>query len=475
MPTNGFVSAGRFGRILRGVNFRPGYTGFLAFCKAVDYTELKPFQRRIAKAHFGGEREVVAILPRGSAKSTLAALLALHHALTVERPGVYVGAASRDQARVIGGMVRALVQHDAVRDQLVWRTDAVRWAQDPKGPAIVTVLASDGSRAHGHPHPTLYIGDELWAWSDREPTLLGAFMTALLKNPGCRFLGVSTAAASLDSPLGHLRRRAMNAPEVERKGAVLEAGGDGLRWLEWSVPENGDPDDLRAVTAANPLRTLAEMREQRKRVTEVEWLQFHAGMWGVGSARWLPPGAWQACRAVYEVGPEEPLVLGVDVGGSRSATAVVGCVADDEGVRVATVEIWQGRDAVLRAARYIADLAAAGRPIREVVYDPMRFDSEAQRLERDLRVDVVEWPQSETRMTRCSENVHRLIIEGRLRHPGDRELDAHVSNAHAKPTARGWRLVKASDGAQIDGLIALAMAAERAEQPAPELKFHGFL
>jgi hypothetical protein len=40
--------------------------------------------------------------------------------------------------------------------------------------------------------------------------------------------------------------------------------------------------------------------------------------------------------------------------------------------------------------------------------------------------------------------------------------DRHVANALAKPTPRGWRLVKSAEAAQIDALIALAMAAERA-------------
>lgn len=81
-------------------------------------------------------------------------------------------------------------------------------------------MASDGAKAHGWPHPTLLLADELWSWADREPTLLGAMMTAMLKNPECRFLGISTAAASLDSPLGRLRTRALSAPNVERKGGV---------------------------------------------------------------------------------------------------------------------------------------------------------------------------------------------------------------------------------------------------------------
>ena len=399
--------------------FASSYRGFCRFCKVVGY-ELAPFQRRIARAHFAGEREVVCILPRGSAKSTLAAHLATHHVLSRPEPGVYIGAASREQARVIGQMVRALCRHPAIAPHLVWRTDAVRWARDPKGPAVLQIVASSGEKAHGWPAPTLIIADEIWAWADREPTLLGAMLTAMLKVPACRFLGISTAASSMDSPLGRLRTRALSAPHVERQGAVLTCSGDGLAWLEWSVPDEADAEDLRLAAAANPLRTVAELREQRPRVSELEWLQFHLCRWGVTSARWLPPGAWQACRAVYEVAPDEPLTLGVDVGGSRSATAVVGVVADERGVRVAVCEVWQGADAVLKASAYVRELVAAGRVIEEVVYDPMRFDSEARRLERDLGLVVVEWPQSETRMTRCSREPSPARRRGPPPSPGRR-------------------------------------------------------
>ena len=452
----------------KSASFRPTYRGFLKFCAAVGYT-LAPFQRRIARAHFDPEREVVAILPRGSAKSTLAAHLAVHHVLSRAGPGVYIGAASRDQARVIGDMVRVLSRHPAVAERVVWRTDALRWADDPKGPAILRIVSADGAAAHGWPHPTLMIGDEIWAWSDREPTLLGAMSTAMLKNAEARFLGISTAAATLDSPLGRLRDRALAQPHVRRRGAVLEAQGDGLRWLEWSVPEHSSAEDLRAVAQANPLRTVAELRQQRPRVSEVEWLQFHCCRWGVSSARWLPPGSWQACRGVYDIDPSEPLVLGVDIGGSRSASACVGVVRGPDGsVHVATVEILQGVDAVLGIVAHVEQLIAAGRPIAEIVHDPMRFSSEALRLERDHGLTLIEWPQSESRMTSASENLHRLVVEGRLAHPGDRELDRHIAAAVAKPTPRGWRLTKRADAAQIDGAIALAMAAARASAPAPE-------
>jgi phage terminase large subunit-like protein len=447
------------------VTFRPGLRGFYAFAREVG-ADLQPFQRKIARAHFGPERECVAILPRGSIKSTTAALVAVHHVLTTPDPGVYIGAASREQARVIGGMVRELVRHPAIAPHLIWRTDAVRWADDPKGPAVLQVVASDGEKAHGWPRPTLIVGDEIWCWADREPTLLGAMMTAMLKVPTCRFLGISVSAAQLDSPLGRLRARALASPSVSRSGpggVEIEAKGDGLHWLEWSLPDDASPDDLKLVAAVNPLRSEAELADQRKRVTEVEFLQFHCCRWGVSSARWLPAGAWAARRGqIADTG--QAVTLGVDIGGARSASA---CVGVDEDLNVCEVHIFQGRGAVLDVAARIVEIASR-RPIKEVVFDPMRFESEAMRLESEHGLMAVEFPQHDSRMIPASENLHRVIVEGRLTHPGDPELDRHIAAAVAKAKPRGWRLDKQNDGAQIDGAIALSMACLRvAQRPAP--------
>ncbi len=71
-------------------------------------------------------------------------------------------------------------------------------------------------------------------------------------------------------------------------------------------------------------------------------------------------------------------------------------------------------------------------------------------------------------MTAASERLHAAIVEKRLRHPGDRDLDRHVAGAVAKQTGRGWRLDKSERSAQIDAVVALAMAVERAQAPKPE-------
>ncbi|MGH2975837.1 MAG: terminase TerL endonuclease subunit, partial [Solirubrobacterales bacterium] len=112
--------------------------------------------------------------------------------------------------------------------------------------------------------------------------------------------------------------------------------------------------------------------------------------------------------------------------------------------------------------------------IREVCYDPWRFRSEALRLE-ESGLPMVEFPQSMSRMVPASEKLYAAIIEGRLTHPDDPDLNAHVANAVAKQTPRGWRIDKSHPDDQIDAVVALAMAIDRAEQPVERTQLVGWL
>jgi phage terminase large subunit-like protein len=73
-------------------------------------------------------------------------------------------------------------------------------------------------------------------------------------------------------------------------------------------------------------------------------------------------------------------------------------------------------------------------------------------------VPMVKFPQSAEGMTLASERLYSSIVEGELSHDGDPELARHIASATAKSTPRGWRLVRARKGRQIDAAIALAMA-----------------
>lgn len=425
---------------------------------------LEPFQRTIARAFFGPERELCILIPKGNAKSSLAALLALHHLLAVERPFVLLGAGSRDQARVVFELARDLSEHPAVEGLFVRRHLEFRVSGGG-----LRVVASDGGLAHG-PTPSLSICDELWA--HRSGELHEAQQTALIKRPDAKQLTISTAPRSVETPLGRLRGRAL-AGRVVRRGVFTDARAPGLRLLEWGLTPEDDLEDDRLVKKANPASWISAdaLAEQRLALPRPVFLQFHANLPGAGEGVWLPPGAWSACLSEYEVGDGEPVWSAVDVGGARASTAVVAVTAD---LRVAHVEVMQGDDAVLRVPEIL--LALAGRfQLREVAFDPWRFTSEALRLERDHGLVMVAFPQSHTRMTIASEGLHKAIVERKIRHRGHRALDAHVAAAAAKQTGRGWRLVQGANAAQIDAVIALAMACERAQVEEQPVRLLGWI
>jgi phage terminase large subunit-like protein len=104
------------------------------------------------------------------------------------------------------------------------------------------------------------------------------------------------------------------------------------------------------------------------------------------------------------------------------------------------------------------------------VHDPWRAQQLALELEAE-GMTVVAFPQSAARMVPASERLYSAIIERRIHHRNDPHLNAHVAAAAAQDGPRGWRIVASHRRAQVDGVIALAMALERAEwrEPAPQL------
>ena len=131
---------------------------------------------------------------------------------------------------------------------------------------------------------------------------------------------------------------------------------------------------------------------------------------------------------------------------------------------------WRRSDPRRRGGAHVRrERARARRAIRgrRGVHDPWRFQAPALELERD-GLPIVAFPQSPARLIPASDRLYRAVIEKRLTHPSDPALNAHVSNAIAKNTPRGWRIDKPHGHANIDALIALAMAVERADvKPEP--------
>lgn len=434
---------------------------FTRFCRDAGL-QLEHFQQRIARAMNCPEPELVVLLPRGQGKTTLMAAIALHHLITVENAAVYCAASSREQARILyeaAVMFARQLEHP----NIVIRHLELRWCDNPDEPNVFTrhlrVLAADAPKLHGLT-PSLAIIDELHAHPDEEVYV--ALRTATLKRKGSKLITISTAGQGADSPLGRLRARALGQPHIQRKGALTHAHGPGLRMLEWSVPDDANIRIGYVVKRANPASwiTTYALHEQREAVAEVAFRRYHCNQWTAAVGAWLPAGAWQACAGETHFEPGERIWVGVDVGGERSASAVVYV---NERLHVG-VQTWVGDSAVLEVAQYVAELADQYQ-IVEAVYDPWRAGQMAQEWEqRGIR--AVAFPQSDARMIPACERLYDAVVQGRLVHPDDHDLNRHVHAAVARHGRRGWRLERPDRATNIDAAVALAMAIDRhAYQP----------
>ncbi len=433
----------------------PQLQRFEAFCRLVGL-DLEPFQRLIASEVFTGRRELLVSMPRGAGKTTLLAGLGLWALLTAERPAIVCAAASREQA---GNLF------DAARDMALSHPDVARRVQvtrrelrTPTG--FLRVVSADAGKQHGLTVSLAFV-DELHVHPNDE--LYIALRSALVKRPGAQLVTISTAGVGADSPLGRLRTRALSLPSVTRDGVFTRAVGPNFCMLEWSLPDNWP---LERAVEANPASWITEegLAEQREAVHELAFRRLHCNQWTVAEAYWLPAGAWSACAGEYTIAPGERVFVGVDVGGSRAASAVVWLTED----RRVGCEVFEGHEAVLAVAERVRRLARE-QDVRGVAYDPWRFSQAALELESE-GMRMVEFPQSHSRMVPASERLYAAVVEQRLRHPNDETLNRHVAAAVAKDTPRGWRLDKSARSAQIDAVVALAMALEVAESiPRPSI------
>jgi phage terminase large subunit-like protein len=385
--------------------------------------------------------------------------------LSTAEPAIYVCAASRDQARLLFDTAKRMVRsHDALE-----RLITPRYSELRVDGGFLKVIASDAPLAHGLT-PSLVLVDELHA--HRSGELYEAMRTSMLKRPGARLVTISTAGSDPDGVLGRLRTRALAQPDVTRSGPLTRATGASLGMLAWEVAESWNGIDLEPVKAANPASwiTLDGLAEQRDAVADIAFRRYHCNQWVASGQHWLPIGAWAACAdPTAKILPGERIFVGVDVGGERSASAVTWTTED---LRV-DCAVFHGNEAVLSCAAKVRELAGDYR-IAEVAFDPWRFQQGALEL-AERGIPVTEFPQSNARMGPASERLHAAIVEKRLRHLDDPVLNSHVRAAIARDTPRGWRIDKAKSRDNIDACVALAMAVEAAEQPAPTVELLGYI
>lgn len=298
---------------------------------------LEPFQLDMMAAVLSDRREVLVSQPRGAGKTTLLGCYALWELVKHPDATIIAAASSRDQAQhLYRAAMRFAKQVPSLRDRLTFTLREIRTPQDGR----LIVVSADSEKQMGH-DPHLVIVDELG--SMRDESLYVSLRTALIKRPAAKMRIISTMGGHEEAPMPSMRRRALEEGEVSRDGAVLRAETPDSLWLEWSVPEGADVDDIAGVVKpANPRQavTVDMLAEHRRVLHESAFRRLHCNQNLPSVDAFISADQWDACGGPIEIPPGSEVVAAVDAGIRRDSTAVVTVRKDEAGIFHAAFQIW---------------------------------------------------------------------------------------------------------------------------------------
>lgn len=401
------------------------------------------------------------MLPRGQAKSTLCAGLALYELL--EGPigaSIVVVAVDERQASIVYGIARRMVEMSPELESRV--TVYKDRLTVPGRGAVFQVLPATPKALEGL-NFSFCIVDEFGVVSKDTYEVVSL---AQGKRPESLLLGIGTPPAEHEnSPLVEMRDYKRKYPEdtsvVWREfsaDAYQDHPVDCRHCLELANPALGDFLSEAAVRSLLPPRT-RESTYRRARLCQLVT---------ESTGSFLPHGLWDELGTDEDIPEGAEVVVSLDGSFNGDSTAlllarvskqphfeVLGLwnpAEHDDSYRVPISEV----EETIRAAhkRY---------KVLEVVADPFRWSRSLQALESEGIV-VAEFPWSPSRVGAATTDLYQSAINRQMTHNGDPRLAEHIANAIVVETDRGVRLDKARKNStrQIDLAAAAVMAHSRA-------------
>jgi phage terminase large subunit-like protein len=452
-----------------------GLRGFKAFCKVIGL-EIHPFQAFMLRFYFAGATELVILISKKNGKTTLLAALALYHLLMTPSAECVIGASSRDQATILFNQAVHLIDAgDLERHALPGdRREPTRYAGvfEVRGgyrvirfeQGRIRVLAADADKADGV-IPTLAIVDELHRHPSGE--LYGVFRDGLLG--AAQMITISTAGASMDSPLGKLLEQARTfACEQLKRRRVYTSPDGAFVLIEWALDPDDNAHDMRLVKTVNPAPwhtpTTLRRRHDSPSTSVGQWLRFACGVWTQGEEPTITGADWDRLRVdigVIEDG--EPVVLVPSVG-HNAAIAIAAMRPDDRvAVRVEVLDPEDGDSMLVRTEEKLVELADRY-DVRDI-YHPLGAFGRSADLLASKGLPMVQAPHSPVALSAASGTFDRLFRSGALMHDGDPTFRSHALSATRKSSESGERY-EITDRARA--LIAAVFAVHFVSAATPE-------
>ena len=442
--------------------------------RAGEPVALRGWQRRttgmvFARRPDGRRRHRTAVigLPRKNGKSTKGSGYALDGlVLDGEGAEVYSCAADKEQARIVFGTARRMVELDPELSRVVrvYR-DAL---EHPASGSVYRCLSSEAFTKEGL-NPTRVVYDEPHAAPTRE--LFDVMSLAMGARSDPLMILISTAGVKSDRSGGDSMFYGLWQYGCRVASGELADPSFFMAW--WGAPDGADHADPEVWRAANPgyadIVDGEDFASAVLRTPENEFRTKRLNQWVSSAQAWLPAGSWEQCAAAArEIPPGAPVVLGFDGSKNGDNTGIV--VATCEGVpHVAVAGLWErpadtpGWEVPRGEVKAMLRECCRRWDVKEIAYDPYLWLDAFDELEAE-GLPVVEFPQFNSAMIPATQRFYELVTTAGLTHSGDPRLARHLANAVMKTDSRGSRIVKDSPHSprKIDLAVAAVMAVERA-------------
>ncbi len=443
---------------------------------AGELLRLRPWQRNLCQAVYARRpdgrfrhRQALIGLPRKNGKSALGSSFGLY-GLVMGSPGaeVYSCAADKEQARIVFGVAKSMVEADPDLAGIVkvYR-DALEYAE---AGSIYKVLSSEAFTKEGL-NPTLVIYDELHAAPTDE--LYNVMTLAMGARVDPMLVAITTAGVKSDQSGGD--STCYRLWQYGKRVASGEVADPSFFMAWWGAADKADHKAEKVWAGANPgFGDLIDPEDFVSVVGKIEENDFRTkrmNQWVSSQRAWLPAGSWDACRNERAFVPGgRGVVLGFDGSRSGDTTALVAVTVDIE-PQVRVLGLWEkppgDRHAEWKVPR--GDVKDAIRQacrdyqVREIAADEYIWSDALEEL-GDEGLPVVIFPQTLSRMGPATQRFYEQVQAGKLGHDGNPALARHLGNATIKTDTRGQRLAKdAKDSPRkIDLAVAAVMAVDRA-------------
>lgn len=424
---------------------------------------LEPWQRMLLTELYGKTgpdgrrwfREALIGIARKNGKSALTAGLALYHLTIGGEPGgeVYSLAGSRDQARIVFNVARAMVEASPLLAKECRPYRSV--IEHKESGSIYRTLSADAGLAHGY-NPCAAIVDELHVHPDGD--LYEAMKTAMGAREEPLLVSITTAGFDPDSFCYQMFERARRGDDQRLF----------FRW--WQAPDSCAPDDRRGWEAANPASWITDeflaSQLESAGLSENAFRRLHLNQWTESIEAWFPFGTWESRATDRRLVAGETVTLGLDGSFSGDSTGLVACTPDGF---VQVVGAWEkpaGNDGwrvpIADVEAAVIEACRAYRVV-EVTADPYRWQRSLEVLAAE-GLPITEFPQNTQRLAPATSRFHDAVMDGRLTHDGDWRLSRHIGHCVLKTDARGSRIAKEAKTSPkvIDLAVAALMAFDRA-------------